>query len=51
VGNRKFSIPLTHLTGNSETDPMGSGKEQKRTLKLLSEHIIWDFSGNVWEMD
>jgi hypothetical protein len=38
-----------HLTGNSETDPMGSGKEQKRTLKLLSEHIIWDFSGNIWE--
>ena len=38
-----------HQTGNSEIEPMGSGKEQKRILKLLSGHFIWDFSGNVWE--
>ncbi len=38
-----------HQTGNNESQAMGSGKEQKRTLKILSGHIIWDFSGNVWE--
>jgi formylglycine-generating enzyme required for sulfatase activity len=30
-------------TGNS------AGSNQKRTLKLDNDEIIWDFSGNVWE--
>jgi hypothetical protein len=38
-----------YLTGNSVTEIMGSGKEQRRTLRLANNQIIWDFSGNVWE--
>ncbi|MFZ2544498.1 MAG: hypothetical protein WAW80_00805, partial [Candidatus Saccharimonadales bacterium] len=36
-------------TGNSAADPVGSGKEQRRTLTLSNGEVIWDFAGNVWE--
>jgi hypothetical protein len=36
-------------TGNKIDQVAGSGKEQRRTLKLLNGETIWDFSGNVWE--
>ncbi len=38
-----------YLTGNNASEASGSGKEQKRTHVLKSSHILWDFSGNVWE--
>ncbi len=36
-------------TGNTDSEAMGSGKEQKRTLTLSNGEVIWDLSGNVWE--
>jgi hypothetical protein len=36
-------------TGNSASDPLGSGKEQKRLHTLSNGETIWDFSGNVGE--
>ena len=36
-------------TGNSVDQPMGSGKEQRRTMYLSSGEVIWDVSGNVRE--
>ena len=32
-------------TGNSATDPVGMGKEQRRTLEFSWGETIWDFSG------
>lgn len=37
-------------TVNSSIDPMGTGKEQKRTYTLNNGQVIWDLSGNVWEL-
>ncbi len=34
---------------NLATQPMGSGKEQRRTMKLSNGEVIWDFSGHAWE--
>jgi len=36
-------------TGNTDSEAMGSGKEQKRTFILSNGEVIWDFSGNVRE--
>jgi len=36
-------------TGNTDSEAMGSGKEQKRTLTLSNGEVIWDLSGNAWE--
>jgi hypothetical protein len=31
------------------TQPMGSGKEQRRTMTLSNGQVIWDFAGHNWE--
>lgn len=36
-------------TGNSATDAVGSGREQRRTFTLSNGEVIWDIAGNVWE--
>ncbi len=36
-------------TNNTSADATGSGWEQKRTHKLSTGEIIWDFAGNAWE--
>jgi len=36
-------------TGNTSSEAMNSGKEQKRTLTLSNGEVIWDLSGNVSE--
>lgn len=36
-------------TGNSSSNVLGSGLEQRRTHNLSNGEIIWDFSGNLWE--
>jgi hypothetical protein len=38
-----------HLTGNSSSQALGSGLEQKRTMVLSNDYIIWDFAGNLAE--
>ena len=35
-------------TGNDDTQAVGSGWEQRRTLTLSNGEVIWDFAGNVW---
>ncbi|MEN9825065.1 MAG: hypothetical protein RI953_810, partial [Pseudomonadota bacterium] len=36
-------------TGNSASDPVGSGWEQRRTQTLSNGELVWDFAGNVWQ--
>ncbi len=36
-------------TSNSALDAPGAGWEQKRTLTLSNNEVIWDFAGNAWE--
>ena len=36
-------------TSNSSTQAVGSGKEQKRTLVLTNDEVVWDLVGNVME--
>lgn len=36
-------------TGNSSADAANAGWEQKRTLKLSNDEVIWDLAGNVYE--
>ena len=36
-------------TSNNDTQAGNSGWEQKRTLTLSNNEVIWDFAGNVWE--
>jgi hypothetical protein len=36
-------------TGNDSSDLPGSGWEQKRTLTLSNDEVIWDLSGNTTE--
>jgi hypothetical protein len=35
-------------TGNSASDAVGSGWEQRRTHYLPNGELVWDVSGNVW---
>lgn len=36
-------------TGNSSADAANAGWEQKRTLTLSNDEVIWDLAGNVYE--
>ncbi len=36
-------------TGDSAAEAPGSGEEQRRTLALRNDLVIWDFAGNVQE--
>jgi formylglycine-generating enzyme required for sulfatase activity len=49
------ALPVTNIndpysdTGNNANQLPGSGWEQKRTLTLSNDEVIWDLAGNVWE--
>jgi subtilisin-like proprotein convertase family protein/formylglycine-generating enzyme required for sulfatase activity len=50
------SNPSVALAVTNETDPYNgtgnsptNGREQRRTLTLSNDQVIWDFAGNVWE--
>lgn len=36
-------------TGDSAGDPIGGGREQRRTMELSNGSIIWDMAANAWE--